>query len=472
MGSKFDIEKFTGSNDYGLWKVKMRAVLVHNNCVEALKGESRITASLSAAEKTELNDKAVSAIILCLGDNVLREVAKETNAASMWAKLDSLYMTKSAAHKQFLKQKLFFYRMVETKSMTEQLAEFNKIIDDLANLEVNLEDEDKALHLLCTLPKSYESFKDTMLYGRENPVTLEEVQSALRSKELTKSNNLKVESGVDALNVSSGRGGGRGRKAKGKGGDKWNCFHCQKKGHFKRDCPELKDNNSAHVVEGSSEYEGYEYGEALVVSGDDARDGGELGDFGVAVSEELEREEGGSVEPKGDDHGDLVGYVSIVSEEVQDLERIFREAIESNGDQTRELVGLLEVVGCKGSLMLQLVEPPKIPGWVRSQAILREDGRHSGGRRMVKLVGLSKMPVIVGNKRFFRRTDLATPGAEEGAVNLVGATKHPMVVGGKIFMRAEGIPRDEGEVQLVGSKWRMVPRSRFKWDLDLAGDLE
>ncbi|MCI04168.1 hypothetical protein A2U01_0025212, partial [Trifolium medium] len=49
------------------------------------------------------------------------------------------------------------------------------------------------------------------------------------------------------------------------------------------------------------------------------------------------------------------------------------------------------------------------------------------------------------------------------AVNLVGATKNPMVVGGKIFMRTEGIQRDEGnEVQLAGSKWRPVPRSRFK----------
>ena len=64
--------------------------------------------------------------------------------------------------------------------------------------------------------------------------------------------------------------------------------------------------------------------------------------------------------------------------------------------------------------------------------------------------------------------------AEGGAVNLVGATKNPMVVGCKIFMRAEGILRDEEEVilvvlaRVVGSKWK---RSRFKWDLDLAGDL-
>ncbi|MCI74945.1 hypothetical protein A2U01_0096211, partial [Trifolium medium] len=40
-----------------------------------------------------------------------------------------------------------------------------------------------------------------MLYGKENPVTLEEVQSALMTKELTKFKDVKVENGVDALNV-------------------------------------------------------------------------------------------------------------------------------------------------------------------------------------------------------------------------------------------------------------------------------
>jgi hypothetical protein len=105
-------------------------------------------------------------------------------------------MTKSVAHKQFLKQKLYFYRIVESKSITEQPEEFNKIIDDFANIDGNLEDEDKALHLLCTLPKSYESFKDTMLYGNEGTVTLEEVQAASRTKELTMFKDLKVDNNI------------------------------------------------------------------------------------------------------------------------------------------------------------------------------------------------------------------------------------------------------------------------------------
>jgi len=96
-------------------------------------------AHLTPAEKTEMNDKAVSAIIMCLGDKVLREVARETNVVSMWNKLDSLYMTKSLAHRQCLKQQLYFYRMMESKPIMEQLTEFNKINDDLANIDVNLE---------------------------------------------------------------------------------------------------------------------------------------------------------------------------------------------------------------------------------------------------------------------------------------------------------------------------------------------
>ncbi|MCI73053.1 cytochrome P450, partial [Trifolium medium] len=55
-------------------------------------------------EKTEMNDKAVSAVILYLGDKMLREVARETSAVRMWKKLDSLYMTMSLAHRQCLKQ--------------------------------------------------------------------------------------------------------------------------------------------------------------------------------------------------------------------------------------------------------------------------------------------------------------------------------------------------------------------------------
>ena len=58
----------------------------------------------------------------------------------MWSKFEYLYMTKSLAHQQFLKQQLYSFKMVELKAIMEQLIDFNKIIGDLENIEVHLED--------------------------------------------------------------------------------------------------------------------------------------------------------------------------------------------------------------------------------------------------------------------------------------------------------------------------------------------
>ena len=58
----------------------------------------------------------------------------------MWSKFEYLYMTKSLAHRQFLKQQLYSFKMAKSKSIMEQLTEFNKILDDLEIIEVHLED--------------------------------------------------------------------------------------------------------------------------------------------------------------------------------------------------------------------------------------------------------------------------------------------------------------------------------------------
>ncbi|KAL8514335.1 hypothetical protein ACS0TY_013450 [Phlomoides rotata] len=79
--TRFDIEKFSGKIDFGLWRIKMEALLVHQGLTDALKddsGESLITdgeeSSSVAAERAKMMEKAHNAIILCFGDKTLREV--------------------------------------------------------------------------------------------------------------------------------------------------------------------------------------------------------------------------------------------------------------------------------------------------------------------------------------------------------------------------------------------------------------
>ncbi|GAU28731.1 hypothetical protein TSUD_372380 [Trifolium subterraneum] len=247
MGSKWDIEKFPGSNDFGLWKVKVRAILTQQKCDEALKGVATMPANLLDAEKAEMDGKPMSAIILCLADKVLREVTKEKSAAN--------------------------------KSVVEQLTEFNKIIDDLANIDVKIEDEDQTFHLLCALPKSLDNLKDALLYGKEGTITLDEVQSALRTKELAKLRDLRVDDSGEGLSVARGGSENDGRlkgkknwsksRATSDGGGKFKCHYCQEPGHFKGDYPRRGGggNSSAQIAVSDEAYEeGYGSAGALIVT--------------------------------------------------------------------------------------------------------------------------------------------------------------------------------------------------------------
>ena len=93
MGSaRLEVEKFTGENDFHLWRLKMRALLVHQGLDEALAEElsSKKPRKVSVEDLPDVLDRAHSAIILSLGDGVLREVGGEKTAAGL-CRLDTCY---------------------------------------------------------------------------------------------------------------------------------------------------------------------------------------------------------------------------------------------------------------------------------------------------------------------------------------------------------------------------------------------
>nr|GEX20055.1 retrovirus-related Pol polyprotein from transposon TNT 1-94 [Tanacetum cinerariifolium] len=175
------------SNDFRLWRVKMRCLLIQHSWEAALDPfqETMMDDDETAALKTDVNKKAQSALLLCLDNKVLREVNKEDSTAGVWLKLGTLYMTKSLANKLYLKNKLFTFYMHSCKKLLEHIDGFNKMIGDLANIDVDIDDEDQALMLLTSLPPSYDNFVETLLYERES-LTSENILSSLNSQELKK----------------------------------------------------------------------------------------------------------------------------------------------------------------------------------------------------------------------------------------------------------------------------------------------
>ena len=131
-------------------------------------------------KKRKVLKKAYNTLILSLSDKVLREIVKCKIALEVWVKLESLYMNKNLSSRLHLKAKFFTWKMKEGRDLQGHIDDFNKLIVDLSNIGVEYDNEDKALVLIYSLPKSYETLVDILQHGRET-ISVEEVVGSLRA---------------------------------------------------------------------------------------------------------------------------------------------------------------------------------------------------------------------------------------------------------------------------------------------------
>ena len=71
--------------------------------------------------------------------------------------LGKLYEKPSASNKVFLMKRLCNMKMSEVGSISDHLNEFNTLTSQLIFVNMNFDDEVRALIILCSLPKSWNS---------------------------------------------------------------------------------------------------------------------------------------------------------------------------------------------------------------------------------------------------------------------------------------------------------------------------
>ena len=279
ISKKFEVEKFDGKGDFGLWKYKMLCQLEIFGLGSVLKEKTPSTDVEGEEQKDEKPDpkeqdrelRTKNLISLCLSDLILRKVMQEPTALAMWKALEAEYQTKTLPNRIYMKQRYAGFRMEEHKSIEENMDVFLKLVADLASLDIKISEEDQAIQILTSLPKQYESLVDALKYGSGKEIlTVRDVTSSAYSKEVElREKGLLNKSKGNSEGLFAGDNRGRGEKksdktwrARSKSNNRSKsrpkfskeCWTCGKEGHFKKQCPERKKpSNSVNIAEEKEE---------------------------------------------------------------------------------------------------------------------------------------------------------------------------------------------------------------------------
>jgi hypothetical protein len=241
QSAKFEIENFNDKNNFEIWKIKMHDLLMQQGVVKVLLGKTKQPVSITDEDWDEMDARALSAIHLCLANDVLFNIVTENTTTGLWSKLESLYMMKSLKNMIFLKIQLYSLCMKEGMEIVDHLNTFNTLLVQLDSMGVKFESEDKAITLLCSLPASWDHFVTSISFSSTESIEFDDTVGALLSKETRKKSNL--ETSTSEVMVIRGRPKERGQgqrdfswsKSKGRK-SKLKCWFCGKYGHLKKDC--------------------------------------------------------------------------------------------------------------------------------------------------------------------------------------------------------------------------------------------
>lgn len=227
----------------------MKNLLISQKLHKALAGKEQKHVSMKDEDWEELDLEARATIILCLERDVAFLVNEEATAVVVWSKLENNFMMKTLTNRIYLKSKLYTCKMEEGTSIWDYVNKFDRIISDLKDIDVKIDEEDQTLMLLLSLPESYENLVQTlMLVG--DTLTMDETRTSLLADDLRKVTTSGMSScgreyreqaqelfATRGKTNERGQGGRRKYKLKSNAPGERTCFKCGEHGRFKANFP-------------------------------------------------------------------------------------------------------------------------------------------------------------------------------------------------------------------------------------------
>jgi len=245
MAEAKGVAKLTNEN-YEIWRILMEAVFTRRNVRDVALGI--IPRPLTGPNSKGVKDwdrqsaEARAEMILAVEVDQLAHMSAPT-AYEVWQELERVHRSRGFATKMSLRRKFMSMRMEDTQKMASWIGDVRNVAFRLKQSGITVDDEDVILVLTMGLPDSYDTFIVALDSTDPASLTLDYVIGRLLNEESRRTPTITREA---AFRVDVNRSHNRRPISE------ITCFKCQKKGHYKADCP---DNTPAAATAIDAEFD-------------------------------------------------------------------------------------------------------------------------------------------------------------------------------------------------------------------------
>lgn len=232
--SNFKIPLFDGTN-FSHWKYRVGVLLDEKDFKIYIEEELEDIINrlpMNRREEARKREKKCKSILVqTIHDTQLENVKDKATVKEMFYALENMYERKSVSNQLLLRKQILTMKYNENEEMIKHFLNFDTKIRELKSTGTKLEELDVIVHLLITLPKSYDNLVTALETMDQKNLSLEFVKSRL----------------LDEYNKRKGLGGSGGNKVSTDGATAMQanrsniiCYKCGKAGHTKFHCRSKK----------------------------------------------------------------------------------------------------------------------------------------------------------------------------------------------------------------------------------------
>jgi hypothetical protein len=270
MNSMKSENKLDGASNFRAWKTRIDLILAKNKVLDIVKGkivkpefkegEEKEPQNVAAMEKfKDVDINAMSIIVDSIKDHLIPYISHLDSSKKMYDALTNLFSVRNIGQVMSLKNELRDMKMNDDDNITSYFVRISQLRDQLQAIEEITSEKELVNIVLNGLPKTWDAFAASMNTRKEYP-TFEELWTCCAQEESRINAKEKPQKKYDdqaftARFKNKRKFGSRRKPNQEKDISEIQCFNCQKYGHYRNQCPELKKRKKKHEASISEEKE-------------------------------------------------------------------------------------------------------------------------------------------------------------------------------------------------------------------------